>query len=197
MNNQNIQYNVFFFLFLDIFTLETSDSIFRVFSYKTELKLFHSFFKTLHIKSKETLLRSSFFFVFFPSLPRISFSFSSKLSSSLKKSVSVNDIGSVSWKLQSHCPSSVCVSFLSRCRDVGETVCGGGGGGFFYFVTESPKVTKKIHKQFIFLRVDGWSQVCARPPANAIARVCEIYSICRSNCRCHVVPWATLWGHTK
>lgn len=114
MNNQNIQYNVFFFLFLDIFTLETSDSIFRVFSYKTELKLFHSFFKTLHIKSKETLLRSSFFFVFFPSLPRISFSFSSKLSSSLKKSVSVNDIGSVSWKLQSHCPSSVCVSFLSH-----------------------------------------------------------------------------------
>lgn len=159
MNNQNIQYNVFFFLFLDIFTLETSDSIFRVFSYKTELKLFHSFFKTLHIKSKETLLRSSFFFVFFPSLPRISFSFSSKLSSSLKKSVSVNDIGSVSWKLQSHCPSSVCVSFLSRCRDVGETVCGG-GGGFFILWQNRPRSQKNT--QAIYFSKSWWlkSSMC-------------------------------------
>lgn len=197
MNNQNIQYNVFFFLFLDIFTLETSDSIFRVFSYKTELKLFHSFFKTLHIKSKETLLRSSFFFCFLPLPPPDLFLIFFKIIFFLEKKC----VSKWHWLCLVETPKSlsvVCVCefslTMSRC---GWDSLWWWWWRLFYFVTESPKVTKKIHKQFIFLRVDGWSQVCARPPANAIARVCEIYSICRSNCRCHVVPWATLWGHTK
>lgn len=50
MNNQNIQYNMEFLL-LDIFTLETSNSMCVLVQNR---ELFHSFFKILHIKLKET-----------------------------------------------------------------------------------------------------------------------------------------------